>query len=242
MKKYITVAIFSLFFFSLFISPALADSELSNLTQQRNRVEVLKQRIVTLIDLAENKNRKDVVFILQELLISAENILGKIENKVEDVFDGWNTYRNEEYGFEIKYPGDWLIEEERVEVGLEGLVKEQVETLYMVNRFISDEDFMFRPMVTIYNNKKKRSLEEWLDVYSYNSATGSFLIERKEVLIAGKGGLKGGFGSSQSFQQSVFLKKESNIYMIAGGFLKEFNEYEYEEIFSRIISTFRFLN
>ncbi len=87
MKKYITVAIFSLFFFSLFISPALADSELSNLTQQKNRVETLKQRIVTLIDLAENKNRKDVVFILQELLISAENILNRVKKEKDNILE-----------------------------------------------------------------------------------------------------------------------------------------------------------
>ncbi len=94
MKKNITVAIFSLFFFSLFISPAVADSEISNLIQQRNRIETLKKRIVTLIDLAESKEKNDVVIILQELLSSARNILGKIDSKGEKIaHDEWAWIR-----------------------------------------------------------------------------------------------------------------------------------------------------
>ncbi len=134
MKKYITVAIFSLFFFSLFISPVLADSELSNLTQQKNRVETLKQRIVTLIDLAESKNRNDVVSILQELLFSAENILAKIEKnekdytmiekelnirtgylypeefktvKIKERKGDWNTLVMDKFEFEVDYHKEW---------------------------------------------------------------------------------------------------------------------------------------
>jgi len=33
----------------------------------------------------------------------------KLEITIEDKIADWSTYRNEEYGFEIKYPNDWLV-------------------------------------------------------------------------------------------------------------------------------------
>lgn len=84
MKKYITVAMLSLFFCSLFLSPVLAESELSNLIQQKNRIETLKQRIIILIDLAEVGGRNDIHVVLQELLFSAEKILDKIEDRINN--------------------------------------------------------------------------------------------------------------------------------------------------------------
>jgi len=37
----------------------------------------------------------------------------KKPEKVEDETADWKTYRNEEYGFEIKYPEDWYINERK---------------------------------------------------------------------------------------------------------------------------------
>ncbi len=159
MKKNITVAIFSLFFFSLFISPALAESELSNLTQQKSRVETLKQRIVTLIDLAESKNRNDVVSILQELLSSAENILGKIDNKVEDIFDGWNTYRDEDIGFEVKYPLTISGKNVLLENGKIIVAKNSI-----INPFVVNSSLNFAEIIFPSEELTMEGIDEWINL------------------------------------------------------------------------------
>ena len=45
--------------------------------------------------------------------LSVEFLEIKKPEKVEDETANWKTYRNEEYGFEIKYPEEWYIEERK---------------------------------------------------------------------------------------------------------------------------------
>ncbi len=159
MKKFITVTIFSLLFLSLFISPALADSELSNLTQQKNRVETLKQRIEVLIDLAESKEKNDVVIILQELLSSAGNILGKIDSKVEDIFDGWNVYRNEDMGFEVKYPLAISGKNVLLENGKIIVAKDSIKNPFIVNSSLNFAEIIFPSEELVIKER-----DEWINL------------------------------------------------------------------------------
>lgn len=87
MKKYIIVTTFSLLFACLSFSSVLADNELSRLTQQKDRIEILKGRVGSLIELAEKKNRNDVVLVLQELLLSTDNIFNKIIVKKNSILE-----------------------------------------------------------------------------------------------------------------------------------------------------------
>jgi len=82
MKKYIAVTIFSFFFLCLFSSPTLANNELSRLIQQKERAEILKERVSNLSDLAERTGRDDIFLIANDLLLSVKNISRKIKNKI----------------------------------------------------------------------------------------------------------------------------------------------------------------
>ena len=46
-----------------------------------------------------------IIFIIGGIL--AWQYFGVLKEEVEDETTNWKTYRNEEYGFEIKYPKDW---------------------------------------------------------------------------------------------------------------------------------------
>ena len=46
---------------------------------------------------------------LQEISLNQFPELKKPEKPIQDETADWKTYRNEEYGFEVKYPKDWYI-------------------------------------------------------------------------------------------------------------------------------------
>ena len=64
---------------------------------------------------------KKIIFLIIIVIIAAAGVLGYLEykkNRVENPggqttginTSDWLTYRNEEYGFELKYPGDWEVD------------------------------------------------------------------------------------------------------------------------------------
>ncbi len=80
MKKYIVATAILVSF--VFAFSVMGTGEMSDLLQQKKRVEDLRQRVVFLIDIAGSGNRLDLVVSLEKFLLSADTILSKIEEKI----------------------------------------------------------------------------------------------------------------------------------------------------------------
>jgi len=88
---------------------------------------------------------------------------------------GWQTYRNEEYGFEFKYPGDWEKLEEKNNIFYLGLsTKEKDRGIYPINSLgiqVSLEDF--------------NSLEEWIESFRKDVT----ILKKERVMFKNYDGL-----------------------------------------------------
>ena len=104
----------------------------------------------------------------------------------DDSFTGWQTYRNEEYGFEIEYPKDW-----------------EVNTNYP-NRVAGE-------FIISFSDKKRANALDWtgliLQSYPSNNTnyteTRSFNPDEIESLIKDKIGSRYIYGSCASYDDDV---------------------------------------
>ncbi len=185
--------------------------------------------------------------VLTAIPVGKEYLIDSVEKRdctnFQDETAGWKTYRNEEYGFEIKYPEYLTAENEeiiRIESIYSKFLAQRIEPLIKFN-FFSKEEPETNIKITIYNNAEKYSLEEWLEIYKEISPIEANLGWREEISLSGEKGFKGGFGCCMTFYQTAFLGKNDKIYEISGGIRDmESESYAYEELFGQMFSTFKF--
>ena len=156
---------------------------------------------------------------------------------VEEEIISWETYKNEEYGFEVKYPADWSIKLkdplERCQV--EGFKCDCLVYLQFFPPSVLNYSWI---NLLVYSNPNKYSIEEeWLseNIPFYNSQAVS--IDNK-FEIGGKEGLKiisvNGCKATQSY-----ISKEEYFFELttcAGPGQEKTND-----IYDQMLSTFRFL-
>lgn len=101
------------------------------------------------------------------------------ESAGDETADAWETYRNEDLGFEIKYPSGWQIEASREDGRLE--LWSYQEPAEEGEEPVKDED-KIRVVVQHYDNDSNLSASEWAEL---NADPAAEVVEDEE--FAGEG-------------------------------------------------------
>jgi len=134
----------------------------------------------------------------------------------QDETANWQTYRNEEYGFEVRYPGAWVLAFDNTD--MTGLEEPETNIIFGISYF---------------ENKEKLTLNQWLKAdVSSEPATVQTFIEFNDV-----GGVR---AVQHELTGSVYLIHDDMVFMFSNGISFERRVID-EDIVKTILSTFKFI-
>src|SRR3989344_5622097 len=107
--------------------------------------------------------------------IEAPPIVNKTADPALSEFEGWQTYRNKEFGFEVKYPGEWAVSEATINS------KVQLLSMSIYSRQLPGAGTF---NISVYNNTQNLDLETWSSKYiKYDAGE---VINKKALITAGQ--------------------------------------------------------
>jgi len=170
---------------------------------------------------------------------------GVLEEVVKDEIVDWETYRNEEYGFAMRYPENWYVYPVTFlgenKVAFSNLSKGQIED--MVEKAESEQEFS--ELENIYSLEIRiveKSLEDWLR--DQERLLEQFRIDfaKEQVAVGENEGYKISAITEEGKEAfSKVLSQGKNTYLIES-MHPERCRFEECEIFNQMLSTFRFID
>jgi hypothetical protein len=152
----------------------------------------------------------------------------KEEEKIQDEIADWKTYRNEEYGFEVKYPENWQVDENAI-IGspdAEGISFEKPEkwgfNFYNFGK-VGDDDYKNLSILEDSNYDKNK---EAINVGGVN--TNLYMVKNPNDVQMG-------------YPVDVTIRKNGNVYNINGFFNNSEDKEEFIKLLKNILSTFKFI-
>jgi hypothetical protein len=195
-----------------------------------------------------NKNN-DYVFVWNQAQYAANPQMEERMKEVQSIIktfkfinsnnatSDWQTYRNDKYGFEFKYPKDWTVKfsnESRQPGG-------NFVNINIINNTLSSA--IYNININIFNNNADLSSRDW-----FEKANAGFDYKITDVVFNGVPAVKESTETSSSY--SIYINHDKNIFMFDT--TKNWNELsenlrqsmsydkESENIRQQILSTFKF--
>jgi len=158
---------------------------------------------------------------------------------VKDETANWKTYRNEKYGFEVRYPSEWIITGEGREpkVSLEYYVAFADERETEIIKERQAGEIRCAGGIFLYNNEKGLSLYDWA-INKWGNPEKIEAGKISEVKINTLEGIKYEF-MSMGTETNVLFSKNNEVINIQTTFDGCDNLHA---IFNQILSTFKFLD
>jgi len=200
--------------------------------------------------------KEKVVKQNRELLRGEEQ---KPEEKIDTLnlapseVEGWKTYRNEKYGFEVKYPEDWRIEEHGTKRGV--VLDKTIESSnFKYKAIYKGGDFPSEVIVSgfrveIYLSEFDQRLIQTLDSLKDYYAKASPYFENQDTEVAGQKAFyrlnSSGLEGAVSRIEIYFIhpqKFESDVLYFKFDIMSSAKEsISARRVFDQILSTFKFI-